>query len=81
MNGSGARRGRPLEVDLTDCVIGGVHVIGRAPNRSNHIYWACQCFCGDYFECQTFDLMMGKVRSCGCLRKDIARRRNQSQRN
>ena len=74
MDDSGARRGRPLEIDLTDCVIGGVHVIGRAPDRSNHVMWQCQCFCGDYFEAQTFDLLHGRIKSCGCYRDMIFER-------
>ena len=77
MDGDGARRrGRPLQIDLTDCTLGDVHVIGRAPNRSkSHVWWLCECGCGEIFEAQTFDLMTGRVRSCGCYRDEIFRRR------
>jgi len=62
--------GRPLEVDLTDCRIGRLTVVGRAPNRSGKVYWHCVCDCGNVRDVQTFDLLFGKTRSCGCYRRE-----------
>ena len=79
MDGDGAhRRGRPLQIDLTDCMLGGVHVIDRAQDRpKSHVYWNCMCPCGNIFQAQTFDLMSGRIRSCGCYRDEIFRRRKE----
>lgn len=76
MDDTVARRGRHLQIDLTDCMLGDVHVIGRATDRpKTHVWWNCECRCGNTFEAQTFDLVYGRVRSCGCYRNEIFRRR------
>ena len=42
--------------------------------------WLCSCSCGSSNIVQTYDLVNGKVRSCGCLRKDMLKeeRRNKN---
>ena len=73
---------RPLEVDLTGGRYGRLTVTGRAPNRSNKVYWHCVCDCGNETEAQTFDILFGKTNSCGCYRRERQRQiHSKSQRN
>lgn len=64
--------GRPLIVDLDGQQFGRLTVIARAPNRSRKVYWLCMCECGNLTEVQTFDLLGGKTRSCGCYQRERA---------
>lgn len=59
---------RPLQRDLTGQRFGYLTVIERAPNHGHKVYWLCQCRCGLKTEVQTFDLIFGRTRSCGCYR-------------
>lgn len=63
---------RPLAVDLDGQTFGRLTVIARAPNRGGKVYWLCMCECGGTTEAQTFDLLGGKVRSCGCYQRERA---------
>lgn len=73
---------RPLEVDLTGGRFGRLTVTGRAPNRSNKVYWHCICECGRETDVQTFDIVFGKTSSCGCYRRERQRQiHSKSQRN
>ena len=62
--------GRPLKNDLTGMHIGRLTVTGRSPRESRNPYWSCVCDCGNTTEVQTFDLICGKVRSCGCYHSE-----------
>lgn len=59
---------RPLLRDLTGQRYGYLTVVRRAPNRGGKVYWHCVCRCGMKTDVQTFDLIFGKTRSCGCYR-------------
>lgn len=63
--------GRPLQNDLTGQRYGRLYVMYRAPNRNGKVYWECMCDCGNTTQVQTFDLIFGKSRSCGCYRYDL----------
>lgn len=63
---------RPLTVDLDGQRFGRLAVIARAPNRHGKVYWLCMCDCGRMTEVQTFDLLGGKARSCGCYQRERA---------
>lgn len=41
------------------------------PDRYRNIKWLCDCDCGKTKEVTTNLLNMGKVRSCGCLNKEV----------
>jgi hypothetical protein len=43
---------------------------GRDKYKS--VLWLCQCICAELTVVKTSDLNTGKVRSCGCLQKEIA---------
>lgn len=65
--------------DLTGQKFGLLTVVGRgedyiAPSGKKRPRWICKCECGGETLCQSGTLHAGKVRSCGCLQKDNARR-------
>lgn len=61
--------GRPLMNDLTGERYGRLLVVGRTERR-DRVEWSCQCDCGRGCKVQSFDLISGKVRSCGCYHKE-----------
>ena len=69
-----SRRGRP-RLDLTGAVFDRLTVLEFAGRRagSGHILWKCQCSCGNTTTVLSQNLMSNKVRSCGCLRFEMAR--------
>lgn len=67
------RMSRPLSRDLTGQRFGYLTVMCRAPNRHGKVYWHCRCRCGLETDVQTFDLVFGKTRSCGCYRSQRQR--------
>ena len=38
--------------------------------------WLCRCDCGTEKQVRSYDLKSGKTRSCGCLKKELIRKRN-----
>jgi hypothetical protein len=68
-----ARIGRP-PIDLKEQRFGRLRVIRRKPLSSGHgVLWVCRCDCGRRVAVLSFDLRAGKTRSCGCLRREVAR--------
>lgn len=68
---------RPKE-DLIGKTFGRLTVIGIDDEiKKERIYWKCQCCCEDknYISASTSALKSGRVRSCGCLRREIASNR------
>lgn len=64
---------RPLEVDLTGQRMGRLTVLERGPNQGRKVMWVCRCDCGRTCRYQTFDILFGKVSSCGCYRRERQR--------
>lgn len=62
-------------VDLTNKRFGRLFVVERADNVNNSTAWVCRCDCGKTKVIQGTLLKKGLARSCGCLRKEIARER------
>jgi hypothetical protein len=65
-------------LDLTGLVYGNLTVRGRGSRyspdgRKKGGSWICQCVCGSTCEAGTTDLKRGKYKSCGCLKKQIAK--------
>jgi hypothetical protein len=68
------RRGHNLR-DLTGQQCSRLTVLKRAANdRHNKAQWFCACECGDQATIGGANLIKGIARSCGCLRKEVARR-------
>lgn len=60
--------------DLTGHVFSRLTVTARAPSNSyGHTRWHCKCSCGSDKTVYAADLKLGKMQSCGCLRRDLAR--------
>ncbi len=50
-------------------------VIKREPRRNKkNSYWLCKCICGNFKVVRRQHLLVGDVRSCGCLAKEISSR-------
>lgn len=66
-------RGRGL-IDLTGKRFERLTVIARHPTRrKGAARWVCDCVCGEQVTAASSNLLSGDVRSCGCLRKELAR--------
>lgn len=59
--------------DLTGIRYGRLTVVSRACNSgSGATKWLCQCDCGNEVIAAAGNLKLGRTKSCGCLRKEIA---------
>lgn len=45
-------------------------------NKSRSILWLCRCECGNVVSTTSNNLRTGHTKSCGCLQKEVARKRN-----
>lgn len=62
--------------DLTGLRVGRLTVISFAEKRNGHLYWKCKCDCGNYkIILGTSLTSKNPVRSCGCLRNEMAEKR------
>ena len=61
-------------LELTGKVFGRLTVCSREPKKSKRTRWICTCICGAMVDVSTDNLIKGLTRSCGCLRKEIARK-------
>lgn len=64
---------RKAAIDLTGQRFGRLLVVGRAPDQGAKVRWICVCDCGEERLVQTFNLLYGRQRSCGCYRRERAR--------
>lgn len=60
-------------LDLTGQKFGRLKVLQFIEIRKHHSYWLCKCNCGNITEVSNSSLRSGKVKSCGCLRKEVTR--------
>ena len=60
--------------DLTGHRFGRLLVLGRAPS-TKRVKWNCQCDCGNKTTVETCSLKSGTTKSCGCLRREMARQK------
>ena len=62
--------------DLTNQKFGRLTVIELIGTKKKgkwpRTYWLCRCECGNTTKVSTSSLKSGKVKSCGCLKKDLA---------
>ena len=60
--------------DLTGQRFGRLVVIEDSGERKQtNVMWLCKCDCGNDVKVKSNNLIRGDVKSCGCLRKDIAK--------
>ena len=63
-------------VDLTNFKYGKLTVIKKTNEKTkdNKILWLCQCKCGNTITLQTYAILSGRTRSCGCLRPELSKK-------
>lgn len=66
------RRGRPSP-DLIGNRYTRLVVIGRAVQMDARARWVCRCDCGTIKPVLAQSLLEGSIKSCGCLRAEVAR--------
>lgn len=60
--------------NISGCRFGKLIVMKRAQNtKDGKTQWLCQCDCGNSKIIRKSDLITGKTKSCGCLRKEITK--------
>jgi len=62
--------------DLLGKNFGRLHVISSAGYKGPRALWLCLCVCGNETTATTTALTTGTKKSCGCLAKDVLRKRN-----
>lgn len=63
-----------MSMDLTGNRFGRLTVIERAKNdKFKHSQWLCECDCGTKIIVSLSHLRTGYTKSCGCLKKEIAK--------
>ena len=62
------------KLDLTGKRFGRLTVLRQNGKRNNRIAWLCKCDCGNYTTVQGTLLNKGKIISCGCFRKEQAKK-------
>lgn len=58
--------------NLTGRKFNRLYVVRKACHRNHQVYWHCKCDCGTEREASGYELTKGKVKSCGCLRRENA---------
>lgn len=70
--------------NLTGQRFGRLVVVSRGPSdvrRNGWVKgskWSCRCDCGNRKVVRRIDLLSGDVKSCGCLRRELSRKRMQT---
>ena len=57
-------------IDLTNKKFNRLLVLEKLYKKGNEWYWKCQCDCGNICEVAGVNLRRGRVKSCGCLKKE-----------
>lgn len=63
----------PLAINLTGRVFGRLRVLAPAGTNGRNALWLCRCTCGAEARVDNRSLRRGNTRSCGCLRREMAR--------
>ena len=56
-------------IDLTGQTFDKLTVIEKAPSRARHVYWKCQCECGNIIEVSGESLKRNAPHNCGCIKQ------------
>lgn len=57
-------------IDLTGQKIGKLTVLEKTTPRKRHVYWKCQCDCGNIIEVSSESLRRQSIKDCGCVKKE-----------
>lgn len=61
----------PPRLDLTGERYGRLTCIEDIGNKNGRAFWRCRCKCGKQKKVSSNDLRSGKIKSCGCLCKEL----------
>jgi hypothetical protein len=67
--------------DLTDQKFDRLTVISYAGRKNGHSFWNCVCDCGNKKIIRRELLLNGKVKSCGCLYREVMEERQKRTKN
>lgn len=56
-------------IDLTGQIFDKLTVLEKAPSRARHVYWKCQCDCGNIIEISGESLKRDIPHNCGCIKQ------------
>lgn len=65
-----------MSIQMINAKFGRLKVVSQAePTKDNHKRWLCECECGNKTIVDGRDLRKGATKSCGCLLKEIAKKK------
>ena len=65
-------------IDLTGKEFGRLTVIRRVENKGDAIMYSCSCSCGNTKDVASSNLKSGKIKSCGCIKREMLVAKNKS---
>lgn len=65
-----------IKEDLTGRKFNRWTVINREKNKGGQVMWKCICDCGNNGIVSGYSLRSGRSKSCGCLTRELAKKRN-----
>lgn len=65
--------GKAHGIDLLGQRFGKLVVTKKSKRKAHSIYWHCVCDCGGKHEVLSSNLIQGRSKSCGCVRKGMTR--------
>lgn len=68
----------PKLIDLTGKVFDKLTVLEKAPSRARHVYWKCQCECGNIVEISAESLKRNIPHDCGCVKLQLQKEKEQA---
>ena len=71
----------PKLIDLTGKVFDKLTVLEKAPSRARHVYWKCQCECGNIVEVSAESLKRNIPHDCGCVKLQLQKEKEQAKEN
>lgn len=68
----------PKLIDLTGKIFDKLIVLEKAPSRARHVYWKCQCECGNIIEVSAESLKRNIPHDCGCVKLQLQKEKEQT---
>lgn len=65
--------------DLTGQKYNKLTVLGLNRSENGQVYWDCVCDCGNHAVVKSSNLKSGAVKSCGCLKHNVAHNRTHNE--
>ena len=66
----------PKLINLTGKVFDKLTVLEKAPSRARHVYWKCQCECGNIIEVSAESLKRNIPHNCGCVKLQLQKEKD-----